>query len=172
MADEIGRVDDVASAGQNLPAVEDAKPPPSDEISVIPFSPRRTVPAAVTFEDHASYTDAARRPILHDLRDRVLRLDNRLRETERCTPGQQIAYNIPGGRVFLEVKVQRAAIVLHLADGGCLDPNGIAEDIPASHGWRQLKKRIPILSPADLDAAMPFIVAAYRARSSNSTLWC
>jgi hypothetical protein len=44
------------------------------------------------------------------------------------------------------------------------DPSGIADDIPASHGWRQLKKRISLESAADLDAAMPFINAAYRAR--------
>ena len=53
----------------------------------------------------------------------------------------------------MEIKVQRAAIVLHLADGGCPDPSGIADDIPASHGWRQLKKRISLESAADLDAA-------------------
>jgi hypothetical protein len=58
--------------------------------------------------------------------------------------------------------MQRAAIVLHLADGGFPDPNRIADDIPESHGWRQLKKRITILSAADLDAAIPFIEAAYR----------
>lgn len=63
----------------------------------------------------------------------------------------------------MEVKVQRAAIVLHLADGGCPDLNGITDDIPASHGWRQLKKRVAIVGMADLDAAMPFIEAAYRA---------
>jgi hypothetical protein len=62
------------------------------------------------------------------------------------------------------VKVQKAAIVLHLADGGCSDPAGIADDIPPTHGWRQLKKRITILSEADLEAAMPFIEAAYQAR--------
>jgi hypothetical protein len=62
------------------------------------------------------------------------------------------------------VKVQRAAIVLHLADGACTDPNGIADDIPASHGWRQLKKRITILTATDLDAAWPFVEAAYRTR--------
>jgi predicted transport protein len=129
-----------------------------------PTNTKKAAPAIVTFDDHASYTDAVRRPILIDLRNRVLRLDDRLRQTERCTAGQRIAYNIPGGRVFLEVKVQRAAIVLHLADGGCPDPNGIADNIPESHGWRQLKKRITILNAADLDAAMPFIEAAYRAR--------
>jgi hypothetical protein len=123
----------------------------------------KAAPAVATFEEHASYTDAVRRPVLIDLRNRVLRLDDRLREAERCTPAQRIAYNVPGGRVFLEVKVQRAAIVLHLADGGYREPTGIADDIPESHGWHQLKKRITILSASDLDAAMPFVEAAYRA---------
>jgi predicted transport protein len=125
---------------------------------------KKATPTIVTFDDHASYTDAPRRPILLDLRNRVLRLDDRLRRTEQCTGKQRIAYNIPGGRIFLEVKVQRAAIVLHLADGGCPDPNGIAGDIAETHGWHQLKKRITILNMADLDAAMPFVEAAYRAR--------
>ena len=121
VADEIGRVDDsVESPTQTLPADNDALPSLSGEISVMPSRQRRRVntkgevPAIVTFDDHASYTDAPRRPILIDLRNRVLRLDDRLQQTERCTPGQRIAYNIPGGKVFLEVKVQRAAIVLHL----------------------------------------------------------
>jgi hypothetical protein len=125
---------------------------------------KKTTPAIVTFDDHASRTDAIRRPILYDLRNRVFALDGRLRQTERCTPGQRVAYNIAGFKIFLEVKVQRAAIVLHLADGGCPDTNGIADDIPESHGWRQLKKRITILSIADLDAAWHFVEAAYRAR--------
>jgi hypothetical protein len=158
------------SAASTLPADDNAQPPQPGEISVMPSRQRRragtkkTALAIVTFDDHASYTDATRRPVLIDLRSRVLALNDHLRQTERCTPGQRIAYNIPGGRVFLEVKVQRAAIVLHLADGGCPDPNSIADDIPASHGWRQLKKRITILSTTDLDAAWPFVEAAYRAR--------
>ncbi len=165
VAEEIGRVEGIAydsdvAENKSLDA-------PSGEITVATVHPQRGpnaqkgVPDVVTFDDHASYTDAARRLILIDLRNRVFRLDGRLREAERCTPRQRIAYRIPGGRVFLEVKVQRAAIVLHLADGGCLDPNGIAVDIPESHGWRQLKKRITILNSADLDAAMPFVEAAY-----------
>ena len=53
--------------------------------------------------------------------------------------------------------MQRAAIVLHLADGGCPDPNAVVDDIPASHRWRQLKKRITILGMTDLDDAWPFV---------------
>jgi predicted transport protein len=171
VADEIGRVENITDgSAQGSTADNEPLAAPSGEITVTSARQRRrantknAAPAIVTFDDHASYTDAVRRPILIDLRNRVLSLDERLRQTERCTPGQRIAYNIPGGKVFLEVKVQRAAIVLHLADGGYPDPNGIADDIPESHGWRQLKKRITILNMADLDAAMPFVEAAYRAR--------
>jgi predicted transport protein len=103
------------------------------------------------------------RPILNELRSRVLSLDDSLRQGEQCTSGQRIAYKIPGGKIFLEVKVQRAAILLRLVDGGCPDPAGIANDIPPSHGWGRLKKQITILSVADLDAAMPFVEAALRA---------
>jgi predicted transport protein len=117
----------------------------------------------VTIEDHAAYTTAPLRPVLNELRGRVLSLDDRLQQGEQCTAGQRIAYKIPGDKIFLEVKVQKAAIVLHLADGGWPDPTGIADDIPASHGWRQLKKRITIERMADLEAAMPFIEAAHRA---------
>jgi predicted transport protein len=170
VADEIGRVDGVAEPAPEPAPVDDAPPAPLREISVGFSRQSRQVGtkkepgAIVTFEDHASYTDAPRQEILNDLRRKVLSLDDQLRQGEQCTSGQRIAYKIPGGRIFLEVKVQRAAIVLHLADGGCPDPRGIADDIPASHGWRQLKKRITILSMADLEAAMPFIEAAYGAR--------
>ncbi len=118
----------------------------------------------VSFEDHLAYTDAARQPILVDLRERVFGLDDRLREGEHCTPNRRIRYKKPGEKIFLEIKVQRAAIVLHLADGGCPDPNHVADDIPESHGWRQLKKRITILNGEDLEPAMPFVSAAYHAK--------
>jgi hypothetical protein len=170
VADEIGRINIVETAPQTSPAdYDDALSSQPGEISVMSSRPshntrtKKATPAIVTFDDHASYTDAVRRPILYDLRNRVFGLDGRLRQTEQCTPGQRIAYNIPDFKIFLEVKVQRAAIVLHLCDGGCPDPNGIADDIPASHGWRQLKKRITILSTTDLDAAWPFVEAAHRA---------
>ena len=170
VADEIGRIDDVEERAPEPVPTSEILPPQSGEITVGSFPQQRQVRAKkaagaiVTFEDHAAYTDTPRRKILHDLRRRVLSLDDRLQQSEQCTQGQRIAYKIPGGKIFLEVKVQKAAIVLHLADGGYPDPASIADNIPPSHGWRQLKKRITILSEADLQAAMPFIEAAYRAR--------
>jgi predicted transport protein len=170
VADEIGRIDDVEEPAPATPDGEATAIPGSRKISVAsPLGPRKrsggkSAGGMVTFEDHADYITALMRPILNDLRSRVLRIDDRLQQNEQCTSGQRIAYKIPGGKIFLEIKVQRAAIVLHLADGGCADPVGITDDIPASHGWRQLKKRITVESPADLEAAIPFIEAAYRAR--------
>jgi predicted transport protein len=169
VADEIGRVDGVEVPAPEPPPAGDAPPARSGEISVGSSQQPRQVTtkkapgAIVTFEDHAAYTDAPRRPILNELRSRVLSLDERLRQGEQCTSGQRIAYKIPGGRIFLEVKVQRAAILLRLVDGGCPDPAGIANDIPPSHGWGRLKKQITILAVADLEAAMPFVEAAFRA---------
>jgi hypothetical protein len=170
VADEIGRVNVVEGLSHTLPADDHGLPSRAGEISAVSphqrrkMSTKKVTPTIVTFDDHAAYTDAVRRPVLYDLRNRLFSLDGTLHRTERCTPGRRIAYNVPGFKIFLEVKVQRAAIVLHLADGGCPDPNGIADDIPASHGWRQLKKRIPVLGTMDLDSAWPFVEAAYRAR--------
>ena len=169
VADEIGRADGMEEpAPAPIPAGAPASQP--GEISVDPSQQPRQVStkkgAAVimNFEDHVSYTDAARKPILNDLRSKVLSLDDSLRQGEQCTTSQRIRYKIPGGRIFLEIKVQRAAIILRLADGCHPDPAGITSDIPATYGWGQLKKQITILNAADLEAAMPFVEAAYRAR--------
>jgi len=133
---------------------------PDDEL---PTAMRRRVDSGgatgLTFEDHASYIDATMRPILLDLRDRVRRLDDRL--TERCTSEQRITYHVPGNTDFLEVKVQRAAFLVRLKiEGG---PAGITSKIPASFKW-PYKSQIKVRSQADLEAAMPYVEAAYRAR--------
>jgi T5orf172 domain len=167
VVDEVGRLEEEEKCLE--PATVEVTPPRSQEISVARphlrgkgggTSPR----GIVTFEDHADYTDAERRFILIELRRRVLSFDDLLRQGEKCTIYQRIAYKVPGSKIFLEVIVQRAAIVLHLVDGGCLDPNRITVDIPPTHLWAQLKKRIVIVKMADLDEAMPFIEAAYRTR--------
>lgn len=168
VADEVGRIDEEEPTSAFATEVGGSDPPPSGEITVTSAQSskqagRKAPRDAVRLEDHLAYTDAPRQPILLELRRRTWKLDDRLRQAEQCTPGQRIAYKIPGRKIFLEVKAQRAAIVLHLADGGCPDPNNIATDIPPSHGWRQLKKKIIIMNMGDLDAAMPFIEAAFRA---------
>ncbi|PSJ57611.1 GIY-YIG nuclease family protein [Pseudaminobacter soli (ex Li et al. 2025)] len=118
---------------------------------------------SVTFDDHAAYTDEPRRKIFHDLRKTILRLDERLANGETCTPGNRVAYKLPGGRTFLEVKVQRSAIVLHLVESGVPNPDHFAQAIPESHGWRHLKLRIKITNVEDADRARPFIEGAFAA---------
>lgn len=166
VADEVGRVDD-APDRSSMSAAVDTTPLSIGELTAVPALSNKTRSKkvemkVVTFEDHAAYITAPMQPVLYELRRRVLSLDARLEQEERCTSGQRIAYKIGQGRIFLETKVQRAAIVLHLAGADCPDPNGIVDDIPPSHGWRQLNKRLTIASAVDLEAAMPFIEAAYR----------
>jgi hypothetical protein len=177
VADEVGRVQ---KADDAKPVVDDQAPSgpsrPLPEITVVSPEQQRKKSGnarrtAVTFDDHASYTDAPTRPILGELRRRVLALDKHLQDGEVCTPNHRIAYNVPGHKIFLEVKVQRAAIVLHLIEGNLPDPTGITSPIPASHGWGDLKKRIK-LSPGGikLDAGWPFVEAAYRAHDKPTVI--
>ncbi len=85
---------------------------------------------SVTFHDHCSYTDEDRQPLLARIRRELHELDDRL--NEEVTASQRIAYNKLGRRVFLEVKIQRHAIVLHMID--VPDPDQILSKIPESHG--------------------------------------
>ena len=73
--------------------------------------------------------------------------------------GQRIAYKKPGRNVFLEVKVQRHAIVLHMVD--VPDPDHILSEIPETHGWHQLAKRTKVQTETELERVLPLIKAAW-----------
>jgi predicted transport protein len=111
----------------------------------------------VSFRDHYCYTDEKRRPLLSRLRTEILKLDSRL--DERTTAGQRIAYKKPDRNVFLEVKVQRHAIVLHMVD--VPDPDHILSEIPETHGWHQLAKRTKVQTETELERVLPLIKAAW-----------
>src|ERR1700730_12846127 len=111
-----------------------------------------------SFHDHYSYTDETRPPLLSRLRTEILKLDDRL--DERITAGQRIAYKKPGRNVFLEVKIQRQAIVLHMVD--VPDPDYILSEIPETHGWHQLSKRTKIKTETELELVLPLIKTAWR----------
>jgi predicted transport protein len=112
----------------------------------------------VTFHDHYSYTDKVCQPLLNQIRHQVRDFDNKLVET--VTAKQRIAYSKPKRTIFLEVKVQRHAIVLHMID--VPDPNHILSDVPITHGWHQLSKRIKITTADDLKRVSPLIRTAYQ----------
>jgi predicted transport protein len=112
---------------------------------------------SVGFDAHFAYTDEERRPLLSRLRREVLALDNSL--NEKITAGQRIAYSKRGRNIFLEVKVQRHAIVLHMVE--VPDPDGLLSAIPESHEWNQLARRGKILNNAELDRLLPLIRVAW-----------
>jgi hypothetical protein len=111
----------------------------------------------ISFHDHYNYTDEKRQPLLTQIRSELHEWDNKLIET--ITAAQRIAYSKPNRKVFLEVKVQRHAIVLHMID--VPDPDHILSKIPESHGWRQLTGRAKIETNDDLKRTLPLIRAAW-----------
>lgn len=110
-----------------------------------------------SLHDHYNYTDEERQPLLSQILQEVRGLDNKLVET--VTAGQRIAYSKPDRKVFLEVKVQRHAIVLHMVD--VRDPDHILSKIPDSHGWRQLTERAKIATADDLKRILPLLRIAW-----------
>jgi predicted transport protein len=118
-----------------------------------------------TFHDHYSYTDKVCQPLLNQIRHQVRDFDDKLIET--ITAKQRIAYSKPNRTIFLEVKVQRRAIVLHMID--VPDPNRILSEVPVTHGWHQLSKRVKIKTADDLKRVLPLIQAAYQRVSLSET---
>ena len=112
----------------------------------------------MSFNDHYNYTDEKRQPLLVRIRREVHDWDSRL--IEKVTAGQRIAYSKPGRSVFLEVKVQRHAIVLHMVD--VPDPEQITSKIPTSHEWHQLARRVKLQTSDELERVLPLIRTAWQ----------
>ena len=88
------------------------------------------------FEDHLAYAEPQIRPILQELRVRILVLGSRVQE--KATPAQRIAYSV--ARVFAEVKVQKKRVLVRVFDMGITDPRAIISDIPAKYKWQHQKE--------------------------------
>jgi hypothetical protein len=109
------------------------------------------------FASHYDYTDNERRPLLVRIRREVQGLDTKV--IEKVTAGHRIAYSKPGRKIFLEVKVQRHAIVLHMVD--VPDPEGVLSAIPQSHDWKQLSRQAKVVTNAELDRLLPLVRVAW-----------
>ena len=138
-----------------------------DEIATVPLKtfkpPRRAAkametPVSVSFNDHYNYTDEERRHLLIKIRQAVRGLDDNI--FEKVTPAQRVAYNKPNRKIFLEVKVQKHAIMLHMIT--VPDPDQVLSTIPGSHEWDQLARRVKIETDSDLDRVLPLIRIAYQ----------
>ncbi len=106
---------------------------------------------AVQFEDHVAYTESALRPVLRELRRRILALG---RMEENVTLAQRITYSV--ARIFAEVKVQKKRILVRVFDMGYrtrreLSPtsqvrtNGSIRNKSPSIGWSSSIMGCPLL---------------------------
>jgi hypothetical protein len=115
---------------------------------------------AARYSDHYEYADERRRPLLSQIRRAVLALQAGLVET--ITAGQRIAYRKPNKKIFLELKVQKEAIVLHMANlEGLDDPADFLMTIPETHEWGQLSRRATVRTADDLAQALRFIRSSW-----------
>jgi predicted transport protein len=109
-------------------------------------------------DTHFYYADEERRPLLVQIRAETRNLDSSL--VERVTAGHRIAYHKPGKKIFLEIKIQRHAIMLHMTD--VPDPGQLLSKIPDTHEWRQLSRRVKIENEQELKRVLPLIRLAWQ----------
>ena len=116
--------------------------------------------APISFEDHVAYVEAPLRPVLRELRKRIVALGQTGagKITEQVTKHQRVAYSV--NRIFAELKVQKKRILVRFFGMGVPDPKNIVTGIPATHRW-QHDKEIAIQNLELLDYGMPFIEASY-----------
>jgi len=116
--------------------------------------------APISFEDHVAYVAAPLRPVLRELRNRIVALDQNggRRITEQVTKQQRVAYSV--NRIFAELKVQKKRILVRFFGMRNPDPKNIVTSVPATHRW-QHDREIAIQNLELLDYAMPFIEASY-----------
>jgi predicted transport protein len=122
--------------------------------------------AFVSFEEHIAYADPEIRPVLRQLRAKLVSLGGGTRAVrEKVTKHQRVAYSV--AQIFAEVKVQKKRILIRFFGTNQADPRRLVTSIPVTHGW-QHDKEIAVSSPDLLDYALPFIDASFR--SNRSTL--
>lgn len=121
--------------------------------------PRSPSTAIVSFDDHVAYADPQIRPLLQQLRTRIIGLQQPGRAvTERITKHQRIAYSVD--RIFAEVKVQKKRVLVRFFGTGVADPKSLVTEVPATNRW-QHDKEIALDSPSLTDYAMGFIEPSY-----------
>ncbi|MGB8442782.1 MAG: hypothetical protein WCE26_25545, partial [Candidatus Acidiferrales bacterium] len=127
-----------------------------------PRSPSTTI---VSFEDHVAYGDPQIRPLLQQLRTRIIGLKQPGRAiTERVTKHQRIAYSVD--RIFAEVKVQKKRVLVRFFGTGVADPKNLVTEVTATRLW-QHDKEIVLDSPSLTDYAMRFIEPSYLSRRAT-----
>ncbi|WP_315924096.1 DGQHR domain-containing protein [Mesorhizobium sp. SP-1A] len=108
-------------------------------------------------EQHISYAEPQIRPVLTELRSRILRLDGRI--VERATSAQRIVYFVD--RIFAEVKVQKKRVLVRVFATDTPDPKGLLHHIghAAKNGW-QHDKELHLEDLSAIEDGMSFIEAS------------
>lgn len=152
---------------QNQPHIPPTEPriATNDPLSKRHVRARPQSSTFVSFQDHVAYADPPIRPLVQQLRTRIIGLHRSERAiTERITKHQRIAYSVE--RVFAEVKVQKKRVLVRFFGTGVADPKNLITDVPATHQW-QHDKEIALDSPNLIDYAMRFIEPSYRSHRAT-----
>jgi predicted transport protein len=119
------------------------------------------------YEEHVKYAQPAIRPLVKTLDQRIMALGSLSEPIRRqITPAQRFAYQIGTKQQFLEVKVQREAVLLRFKRTILRDEKSLVRDIPKSHGWTS-DQEILITNAEELEYAMRFAAAAFEKSKSS-----
>jgi predicted transport protein len=113
-----------------------------------------------SFQNHLEYTSSECRPFLQEI-DRYVRTLSLGYIVPTATPEQRIAYGISyKAHQFLEVKVEKEAILVRFKRTILRDPQHKIREIPPTHEW-PWECELRVCTEADVEYAKPFITAAY-----------
>jgi hypothetical protein len=115
-----------------------------------------------SFQDHLKYASSSTQPLALEL-DKVIRgLGNVANPVRRhVTNEQRIAYSISTKRQFLELKIQKDAILVRFKRTILADPQKVITEIPKSHDW-PWDQEITVTDGDTLRYATRFIEAAHQ----------
>jgi len=118
----------------------------------------------VSFADHLAYAEPPIRPVLAELRKRIMALDRTKRRVkETVTTERRIAYSVAS--IFAEVKVQKKKILVRFFEMGVSDPKNLVTDI-TKYKWAW-PNQIAVDSVTLVDYAMAFVEASYRSHRAD-----
>ena len=118
----------------------------------------------VSFADHLAYAEPNIRPVLVELRKRIMALDRTERRIkEKATSEHRIAYSVAS--IFADVKIQKRKILVRFFEMGVSDPKNVVTD-KTKYKWAW-PNQIAVDSVALVDYAMKFVEASYRSHRAD-----
>jgi len=110
-----------------------------------------------TLDDHLAKADDQVKFAFRKLQEIVLGLDKAVREKSLT---QNLAYEAPSGRNFLEIFVKRHELEVLLRPIEYSDPENLIERKPDTHGWT-LDRSVRLKEPSDVDRVKAMIEQSF-----------